>query len=283
MTTLVRDWLLDPLGLVVSWTLFVLLVASLAGGRRRGGGRRGSRAGRRGPGPGARLARRLAPFALWYAGLAAVSAPAIVNPLVASLEDAVPAGNCPGGTPIVALGGGTDAGAPDAARFEAMDRATLARVAEAGRLAAADPGARVVASGGGDGAVAEADVMAEWLARTGVPRDRIVLERRSTSTAENAREVAATLGGAREIRLVTSALHMPRALGAFRAAGLDPCPVPVDRISYPDVPGWALWPQTTALAKFDEWLHEMLALALYRRRGDVADAAPARTGPAQAS
>ena len=229
---------------------------------------------------------RLGLFALWYLGLAAVSAPAAVNPLVASLEDRVPAGACAPGTPIVALGGGTDASAADATRFEAMDRATVARTVEAGRLAAAEPGTRVVVSGGGgNGAVPEAELMAEWLVRTGTPRETIVLERRSTSTADNARGVAATLAGtgAREIRLVTSALHMPRALGAFRAAGLDPCPVPVDRISYPDVPGWALWPQTTALVKFDAWLHETLALALYRRRGDVVDAAPGRVEPARAS
>ena len=280
MANLARDWLLDPLGLVVLWTLLLCAAGALLGPGRR---RRHTASRTR------RLGRRLGFFAAWYAGLAAVSAPAIVNPLVASLEGAVPVGACPPGTPIVALGGGIDGAADAATSFEAMDRPTLARVAEAGRLAAAEPGARVVVAGGpvgpGDpggpaGAVAEADVMARWLAATGTPRAGIVVERRSTSTATNAREVRSALPDAREVRLVTSALHMPRALGAFRAAGFDPCPVPVDRIAHPDVPAWALWPQVTALEKFDEWLHETLALALYRYRGDVAAAGPARAGPA---
>ena len=282
MLTIVRDWLLDPLGLVVLWTALLLLGGVILGGRRRRaragagsdrGSGRGSTRRRRGPGPGARLLRRAGLLALWYAGLAAVSAPAIVNPLVASLERAVPAGRCAPGTPVVALGGGIDSSARDASRFEAMRRATLGRAAEAGRLAAAEPGVRVVVAGGGAGEVSEAAMMAEWLARTGTPRASILVEDESTSTAENARAVAAMLAdaGAREIRLVTSALHMPRAAGAFRAAGLDPCPVPVDRISLDGVPAWALWPQTTALAKFDEWLHEFLATILYRRRGDLAD------------
>ena len=266
MTTIARDWLLDPLGLVVLWTSALCLGAALL--RRRRSGRPG-RAGSRG-GP-------IVFLALWYAGLAAVSAPVIVNPLVASLEGVGPAPECPAGTPVVVLGGGTDAGAPDASSFEAMDRATLARTVRAGRLAVAEPGVRVVVSGGGPpGTVPEAGIMAAWLVGAGVPRASIALESRSRSTAENAREVAALLGegDVQTVRLVTSALHVPRALGAFRAAGLDPCPVPVDRIAHPDVPFWALWPQTTALAKFDEWLHEALALALYRRRGDYASEPP---------
>ena len=287
LTTIVRDWLLDPLGLLVLWTLALCLGAALLrrrrGRRRRAGAPGAGPTGRyRGRGPAGRLARALGFVALWYAGLAAVSAPAIVNPLVGALEGPVPAGDCPAGTTVVALGGGADADAADATRFEAMDGATFARVVEAGRLAAAEPDVRVVVAGGGpDGAVPEAELMAAWLRATGVARERIVLERRSRSTAENARAVAASLAGtdAVRIRLVSSALHLPRALGAFRAAGFEPCPVPVDRLAVPDVPAWALWPQTTALAKFDRWLHEALALALYRRRGDLAPA-PGPTGPA---
>ena len=73
--------------------------------------------------------------------------------------------------------------------------------------------------------------MAEFLQALGVPRSAIWLERRSRNTAGNAQFVArwaATLPERPRILLVTSALHMPRALLEFRAAGLDVVPAPTD-------------------------------------------------------
>ncbi len=64
---------------------------------------------------------------------------------------------------------------------------------------------------------------------------------------------------------------MPRALKSFEKAledrGVSICPVSVDLQGLHDVPFWALMPQTTALIKFDLWIHEMLALLVYRLKG----------------
>jgi len=257
---LVIDWLLDPLGLLLVWTL---LLAGVNAGL--GAGLGAASVGGRWRGP--------VLLACWWAGLAAMSAPALVNPLVASHERRIEPGACLAGSPIVVLGGGIDTRSTDATRFEAMSPATLSRVAEAARLSLADPSASVIVSGGAGrppASVSEARVMAHLLRRLGVADAAIVLETVSVSTATNVRELQGRglLGDADAPRLVTSALHMPRAMATFEAAGLIPCPVPVGRLAV-DAPWWTLWPQSSAMIKFDRWLHEQLALVLYRLRGDV--------------
>jgi uncharacterized SAM-binding protein YcdF (DUF218 family) len=86
---------------------------------------------------------------------------------------------------------------------------------------------RVVVTGGRAWrGVLEADAMAEDLRRAGIPRDRIERERRSRSTRQNARYVAAMLGPS-SIAVVTCDWHLPRAVELFRAHGFDVEGVPV--------------------------------------------------------
>ena len=261
---IVVDWFLDPLAL-----LFLSSLAFGTAGVAAGPGR--DRRGRRA------RARRAVALAFWTGGFLVASAPAIVNPLVAALEGRHPAGTeCPSGTPVIVLGGGVDSRVRDAEEYERMRPATLARTAAAERIARDEPGVTLVLSGGGLGGdasrVPEAAVMARLLESRGADPGTLVTETGSGDTAGNAREVARLLaarGASGEARLVTSALHMARALATFRTAGVDVCPVPVAPIAIEDVPPWALMPQTTALVKFDRLLHELLALVAYRLRGDL--------------
>ena len=133
---------------------------------------------------------------------------------------------------IVVLGGGVSPGTwsrPQTDLSPASDR-----VWHAARLYHAGKAPLVLASGGADprtSRVSEADAMAEFLQALGVPSSAIWLERHSRNTAGNAQFVArwaATLPEKPRILLVTSALHMPRALLEFRAVGLDIVPAPTD-------------------------------------------------------
>jgi uncharacterized SAM-binding protein YcdF (DUF218 family) len=74
-------------------------------------------------------------------------------------------------------------------------------------------------------------VMGRFLASNGIPRDKIFLETRSTSTRENALFTAQTVAGwpGRKV-LLTSDYHMFRARRAFESAGLEVIPWP-----FPDV------------------------------------------------
>lgn len=81
---------------------------------------------------------------------------------------------------------------------------------------------------------AEADAMAAILQELGVPEDRILSEPRARNTAENARFAAILLAdaGVCRVGVVTDPAHMPRALLAFRRAGLIAA---AERV--PDAPG----------------------------------------------
>ena len=211
----------------------------------------------------------------WLTAFLVCSAPSIVNPLLTTLEDQYPDSlMCEAGSHLVMLGGGVDSRVQSVIEFERMSRSTMARATATSRIAVSEPTLRLVVAGGALEDITEADVIANYWIALGVDDERIIREGRSSNTRENALNVAEllsdeTLQG--PLRLVTSALHMPRALHAFRKVldeqGIEVCPVSVDREALTDMPLWAWVPQTTALVKFDKWLHEVAALAMYRLRG----------------
>lgn len=106
-------------------------------------------------------------------------------------------------------------------------------------LAHAYPEAKLVFSGGSGQLLGqelkEADIAADVLRRQGLETSRVQFESASRNTAENALR---TVQGARPTQgerwiLVTSAFHMPRAMGGFCRAGLAVIPYPVDQRSEP--------------------------------------------------
>jgi uncharacterized SAM-binding protein YcdF (DUF218 family) len=134
-------------------------------------------------------------------------------------------------TGLIVLGGGmqSEGGAVR------MAAATQARLDEALRLARLHPEARIVVSGGSSdvvpaGGITEGAAARRWLEAQSIVPERILIEDASRNTAENARLTAAILGAqpGDDWFLVTSAFHMPRAMGSFRAAGLAPLPWPTD-------------------------------------------------------
>jgi uncharacterized SAM-binding protein YcdF (DUF218 family) len=102
------------------------------------------------------------------------------------------------------------------------------RVMETVRLSKLYPDARILYSGGG---VTEAQLGKKVLMRLGVERERIIIEDRSRNTAENAgfSKIIAAPKPLEKWLLVTSAFHMPRAMGAFRAVGF---PVEADPVHF---------------------------------------------------
>lgn len=131
---------------------------------------------------------------------------------------------------IVLLGGGIGrvsgfaGGDADAPELAGNRVAAAARAWHAGRAPA------ILVSGGPSAStrgVSEARIMADALVELGVPADALVLEDLSADTrgnAERSARIAAERGWKRAI-LVTSALHMPRALQWFERAGLPALPL----------------------------------------------------------
>jgi uncharacterized SAM-binding protein YcdF (DUF218 family) len=134
---------------------------------------------------------------------------------------------------IVVLGGAEDSRADDGVQIASLNEAAE-RYTEAVALARRLPQARVVFTGGSGMLIAtgpqEADVAGRLFEALGVARERLALESKSRDTYENATLTARLVDpkpGERWL-LVTSAWHMPRAMGAFRQAGFKVEPWPVD-------------------------------------------------------
>lgn len=165
---------------------------------------------------------------------------------------------------IVVLGGGFE-GAVNLARGGHDLNDSGDRFVEAAVLARRFPEAKVVVSGG-TGTVflagkGDAETAPGLLGALGVPVERLVVENRSRNTDENARFTARLVQQqpGETWLLVTSAFHMPRAMGLFRKAGFPVLPWPTDyRTSgregfgmFRDSPVDAL--QTTTIA-MREWI-----------------------------
>ncbi len=102
---------------------------------------------------------------------------------------------------------------------------------------------------------AEAERVASYLLSRGVPQQAIFPELCSLTTAENAlfsRHVLERVDASRAL-LVTCHWHMPRALSAFRAVGVEAFALPVG------APPASLWALAHRLG------HEVVAAALDRR------------------
>ena len=145
------------------------------------------------------------------------------------------------------------------------------RLYEAAHLAKANPQARLIDIGGPTPALPgrrpEADEAADVLVALGVPRARIEIERRSRNTYENAINAAAIAHPkpGEVWVLVTSAFHMPRAMGCFRVAGFAPLADPVD---YRWLGSVSLGFEVAGgLDDFDLAAHEYFGLLSYRLLG----------------
>ena len=170
--------------------------------------------------------------ALLVCGLSPL-ADVLIHPLEQRFPRAELARSGPPVAGIIVLGGAWDdraVGSPDVVPLgEAGERYTEAVV-----LTRRLPEAKLVFSGGSGTLIVaelpEAEVAARLFAALGVPEGRMVLESKSRDTCENARFSAQLLAPQSDQRwlLLTSASHMPRAVGSFRKAGWPVVAYPVN-------------------------------------------------------
>jgi uncharacterized SAM-binding protein YcdF (DUF218 family) len=205
------------------------------------------------------------------------------NMLILPLEERFPPWNAADGAPagIIVLGGAIS---PDvsAARSEVALNESAERLTVAAELALRYPNARILFSGGSGALIFGEGAEAEFAARVfesfGIPRRRLLLEDRSRNTVENAilsKNLAKPQPGERWL-LVTSAYHMPRAIGIFREAGFDVEPYPVDWRTSGS--GDALRPFPTVgdgLRRTDTAVREWVGLLVYWLMGMSSELFPA--------
>ncbi len=222
-------------------------------------------------------------------GATAVIALAALTPLsdvlLAPLEDRFPplqVEQVPGDVRTIVVLGGVSRGIVIGGERRAEYSAAIDRVTYTAELATRLPAARVLICAGtadaSDDTEAEAHTIASLLEQLGVDPARISKETRSTSTAANARNAMAFLKPGERIILVTSAFHMPRAVGAFRAEGLAVLAAPTDWRLKGAPAGWTR-AASEGLSTLDMALHEYAGLVIYWVRGQSRDLFPGVAEP----
>jgi uncharacterized SAM-binding protein YcdF (DUF218 family) len=192
-------------------------------------------------------------------------------PLLAEVTQAV--STMPDGSPaphwVVVLGGGKSED-DDLAPVHKLSEPSLVRLAEGIRLQRLLPESQLILSGGSSGmTTSEAETLAAAGVSLGAPRDHMVLESQSWDTIDEVRALRALLDQDRFV-LVTSAMHMCRAMAMFRKAGMNPVAAPTDYLaSGEDSDMLSLFPHAQAGLIVERALHEYLGIFWARMRGQA--------------
>jgi uncharacterized SAM-binding protein YcdF (DUF218 family) len=203
--------------------------------------------------------------------------------LMLPLEDRFPRADL-SGRPIdgiVVLGGAEESRVAAGRKAHALNAAGE-RMTETMALARRFPNARIVFTGGSTnivlGPAVEADAAGRVFADLGLEPGRLKLDRKARDTFENAlyaKQLADPKPGQRWL-LVTSAWHMPRAMGLFRAAGFEVEAWPVDYRSAGD--GDAFIPfyfPSEGMRRLDTAAREWMGLIVNRITGRSPELLPA--------
>ena len=180
---------------------------------------------------------------------------------------------------IVVLGGGIIL-CRDGAGNDIHAGKTFDRLFQAFRLWKANVAPRVILTGGTDPLFSvgpsEADLARKFLITLGMPDSAILTELASRSTWENATETKQLIRKQPELfprnrlLLVTSALHIRRALWCFEHCSLSVSPFPCDFDFSPDLPltpmsrVFQFLPSAEALNLWGRLFHEWVGLIAYR-------------------
>lgn len=225
---------------------------------------------------GSRLARWRYVLLLSCLVLYAGSIPATANALRAHLEgqwpvpaDAALSADAKGPTLLVLAAGWVRHGAQGPVAM--LGERSWERLACAVELQRASGSPLMIFSGAPlpDGSDSIAGRMAHMAARMGVPAQHIAVEARSLNTYENLAftEQRFNLTARGKVVLLTSAVHMPRAVAVARRVGLDVLPYPCDFRAESHLSWQHFVPSNAAPQSLEEVLHESIGLLVYRLRG----------------
>lgn len=195
--------------------------------------------------------------------------------LLSPLENRFPAPALPERVDgIIVLGGAIEPGL-------STDRKALSLNGDAERLVAFAalarryPEAKLVFTGGSgnplEPELREGDWIGPFLDASGIARERVLVERDSRNTDENARLSKALVRPqpGQVWVMITSARHMPRSVGIFRKEGWPVIAYPVDYRTTREV-GFSLgFNLSGGLAALDAAAYEWFGLAYYRLSGRI--------------
>ncbi|PZO45919.1 MAG: hypothetical protein DCF15_21090 [Phormidesmis priestleyi] len=219
------------------------------------------------------------------------SNPLVSNWLVSTLEwRYLPPNPMPTADAIVVLGGATEpalAPRPWVEVREQGDRILYAAHLYHQKQDGQKQALKLILSGGriswrgGSSDPSEADDMKEFARAMAVPDSAIILEGESLNTRQNAVNVQKilTAQSLQSVLLVTSAIHMPRAVAIFNKLGIEVIPAPTDYLVPTELnqslrATWqgqllSLLPEAESVSRFTQAMKEYVGFAIYRLRGWV--------------
>jgi len=195
--------------------------------------------------------------------------------IVSSLEDRFPKPQIKDTTVtgIIVLGGIISPGL-SISRDELSFGTATERLVAFAELAKRHPDAKLVFTGGsGDPfypELSEARLVRPFLESMGIDLERVTFEEKSRNTVENAQFTLDIMKPKPDEHwvLITSAFHMPRAVGCFRKVGWNAIPYPVDYGTMSDNERPALhFNFTRGLSYLNAAIHETLGLVAYYLTG----------------
>jgi uncharacterized SAM-binding protein YcdF (DUF218 family) len=211
------------------------------------------------------LSRTLLAIGIVFVG-ALISAP-IAHWITGPLEQRFPLAPLPAQVDGIIVLGGAILPRQSRINHQLQTDGAAERLTEGVALSRRYPNARLLYSGGSgevwDQSDREADFAATLFESLGVERSRLLLERESRNTWENAllsKRLADPKPGENWL-LVTSAWHMPRSVGCFRAAGFNVIPHPVDFVATEDQ--WLLLEPENSLMNVATGVREWIGLVAY--------------------
>jgi uncharacterized SAM-binding protein YcdF (DUF218 family) len=176
---------------------------------------------------------------------------------------------------IIVLGGAIS---PEMFRNRLVLVPTGGRLTESVALARRFPSASLIFVGGSSNTLPEAAAAQKFFSNVGLPTDRVIYESRSRNTFENAEFSRDLLKPKPEEKwiLVTSASHMPRAVGVFRRFGFDIIAWPADyqSLGTPRDFGRFTGSVSGGLSVCDLAVKEWIGLAAYRITGRIDELLP---------
>jgi uncharacterized SAM-binding protein YcdF (DUF218 family) len=181
---------------------------------------------------------------------------------------------------ILILGGAQDMSVTASRSAVALNEAGD-RLVEAALLAKRFPEAKVMFTGGSSAIfgdkISEAEGARDLLTGLGISPDRLILEDRAKNTYQNAQYSKDLIKPEPQARwlLVTSAYHMPRAIGCFRAVGFKVEPWSVDYRTRGFEDLHRFFPKASeGWRRVDSAVREWAGLVIYRLTGRTSSLFP---------
>lgn len=182
-----------------------------------------------------------------------------------------------GGTAVdyIAVLGSAYVAAADQPLTSEIRSSGIVRLTEGIRIYRQNPGSKLVFTGyHARQPESYAEKLKQLAIELGVPEQDILAFTGPRDTAEEALLLAQEFGG-KQLVLVTSAAHMPRAMELLRQQGMNPIPAPTEHLSKPVQSNW-VFPSAENLLHTQLWLHEQLGLLW----GRIMDGVAQRSQPA---